>query len=333
VGDRLFSFSQNKLPLGVELGSKNFKLVDLKAAEPVPTLNEFVIKEIADQSRKDIQQLLTQIQDQYKLTTSRLVLGISGEDLILGKTTLPQLEEEELKKAIKWEFEDWLPLKLEEVTTDYQVINNTEEEMEVLLAAARRERVLANLNLLEEAGFEVVSIAPGPLNLSRFLSETEAVSKLAVLDIGFSNSELICFTNGKFSFHRSFKVGGKKFTAEIKSSRETTYRQAANYKLETEVSRQLVVSTIEDLIRKIKNSFKYYQLEQVDRLLLTGGGSNLANLASWLENGLGIETGLFNLFDQVQFSPQKFDPHNLHNQVPKLALVLGLALRGSELSD
>ena len=68
---------------------------------------------------------------------------------------------------------------------------------------------------------------------------------------------------------------------------------------------------LEKLVAEIGRSLDYYRSqfneEQIDRVLLTGGGANLKNIVSYLGNELRLPVEHFNPLGKILFDSKKID--------------------------
>ncbi|AGB40496.1 type IV pilus assembly protein PilM [Halobacteroides halobius DSM 5150] len=328
----MLSFFKSKLPLGLDIGASNLKVVELAPTSSLPKLEQFLIRRREDNNLKN---QLVQIKKEFNFSTDKMVIGIGGPSLIIRRINLPNMSEDELAEAISWQVDDYLPLPIDKTVFDYQVINREDGELELILVAAPKEVIQERIKAVEQAGFKVHSIAANPLVLRRILPTAKLVEQksLVLINLGAKTTELIALEEGKFHFRRSFNFGGTDFTSEIREKKELSFREAESYKFKLK-DKALISNSLSKLISDVKRSLKYRGiLTTTEQLLVTGGGANLKILVNLLAKELDLNIGSFNSLGQIQFSPQEFSPHLLHKKLPKLSVSLGLALREVQTDD
>src|SRR2546427_11430384 len=81
-------------------------------------------------------------------------------------TTLFRSREEEMEMQVESEANQYIPFALEEVSLDFQVIGaipNSPEDVEVLIAASRKEKVEDRMAAAPAAGLRPGALDVGPL--------------------------------------------------------------------------------------------------------------------------------------------------------------------------
>ena len=83
--------------------------------------------------------------------------SLSGNSVIVKKITLPLMSEQELSESIYWEAEQYIPFDIQDVNLDYEIIDagtgpNSQGTMEVLLVAAKKDKIADYTNVITQAG-------------------------------------------------------------------------------------------------------------------------------------------------------------------------------------
>ena len=96
-----------------------------------------VLRDVANRDAADLRRALAAGQIKARHSVS----AISGESIIVRYLQLPEMPEEELKKALQWEAEEYIPFRLNEVNIDSMVLGRSTDgdhrKMDVLLVSAR----------------------------------------------------------------------------------------------------------------------------------------------------------------------------------------------------
>ena len=85
---------------------------------------------------------------------------------------------------------------------------------------------------------------------------------------------------------------------------------------------------------EIQKTFDFYRATtddnetQVQKILISGGGSKLAGLAQDLSQRLELPVEVLNPFRKIYIDQNKFDPDYIKEIVPEMAVAVGLAMRG-----
>jgi len=102
---------------------------------------------------------------------------------------------------------------------------------------------------------------------------------------------------------------------------------------EREVS-AVMMRAMDDFTRELRLSINYYQTHyqdsaeqtSIDEVLLTGGGSMLPNVDSYLSRALGVPATLVNVFEHLAVDTTEFDPRYTELCAPSCSVAVGLAL-------
>ena len=255
--------------------------------------------------------------------------GLTGETIVcalppgLASTVILELPFDQKKKiemVLPFQLDEVLPFDVEEVIYDYQVVTRREDgTARVMAAYVKRERLAEFMESIESVGLDPKVITLGALssyNLYEHLMGAEDEPACAVLDIGHGHSELAIFHEGEPALTRDIRCGGANLTAALAEAFQVDLGQAERGKLaegfvsppgfdpglietegQTNTTRRSLVneacrSGIAPLVREIRRSFAAFELANgapVNKLLLTGGGSQLKGLIGYLSNLLRLE--------------------------------------------
>lgn len=121
-----------------------------------------------------------------KVTTTKVIAGLSGLDSLYRMIILPEVPEAILAEAVKHEARRIIPVSLDQVYLSYQPIPDPRGETRIFLAAFPRNVADALLRTLREAGLEPYLMDLAPLALCRIPNEPRAIivnTRLEHLDI------------------------------------------------------------------------------------------------------------------------------------------------------
>ncbi len=253
--------------------------------------------------------------------------------------TLPQLSEDELLSALKWEAEQYVPIPLSEVTLSHQIIGqvkeNAKQKIEVLLAAAPTRLIDKILMVLRTAGLNPLSLEIEIMALARSLiaPSPEAVM---IVDLGAKATDFAVVENGQVIFVRSIATAGEALTRAISFNLNLDPHQAEAYKkaygadprqLEGKV-KGAIEPVIEAIVNEMEKIIQFHQVEKkkiINRVVLTGGTANLPEISSLLAKKLNLEIQIGDPFSRLV-------KDNLVSKVPAVdiplyAIATGLAMK------
>jgi type IV pilus assembly protein PilM len=236
----------SKAAIGVDIGSNTVKVVQLKKSGSNIELEKAASTEIysggerpadANAQRRAKVEAVKRALNQAKITNKSAVSSVCGESIIVRYLQLPEMPEDELKKALQWEAEEYIPFRLDEVNIDSMVLGKSDpgsERVDVLLVSAKKDLVDDHLSVIREAG-----LTPKALDVDSFAflncyeanyanSSSECI---ALINIGAEITGISIFQNGVSRFSRDIPVGGNTMTAAIRSHLRCSYAEAENLKI------------------------------------------------------------------------------------------------------
>ncbi len=347
----------SKITIGLEIGSKAIKAVELLHKKGNYELKKLVRVEIPYEKKKEVatlEALRTLIRD-HRINTRRIVLGVGGESVIVRRVNLPLMRKRELKQAIRWEAERYIPYPIDEICLDFHILEETsfrkKKEMAVVLVGVKKEVVENHLGLLQKADIIPQIIDANALALYNVfdLSYREGMKRAAILEIGHQVTTLVLMDEGNLFLVRNINIGGALFTQNIAEELKVEYPEAERIKekygflvsserAESEeeikvkeeidkIMRKSVNSLVEEIIR----SFDYYASQTkgavIEKVILSGGSSYLPDIDKFLAEELGIPVMKGNPFEHIIYKKEEFSSIFLARLGPIFSIGAGLALR------
>ena len=86
------------------------------------------------------------------MKTENVATAVSGHSVIVKRVTLPMMTEEELYDRIQSEASQHIPFDIADVNLDYQLLESVDSQMDVLLVAVKKDKILNHTNVLAQAG-------------------------------------------------------------------------------------------------------------------------------------------------------------------------------------
>src|ERR1019366_934380 len=161
----------SKTIVGLDIGSSTVKIVQLKQEANQWKLVSMGIVEIPKESleaknpesqRLSIVETIKRVFKESGVKTKKVVTSLSGDSVIIRYVKLPFMTEEELRGSIAREAEQYIPLNIDQVVLDFQILGETQEDgqrkLDVLLVAAKVDVVDQHLAMLKSAGLSPMVI-------------------------------------------------------------------------------------------------------------------------------------------------------------------------------
>ncbi|MFH1181264.1 MAG: type IV pilus assembly protein PilM [bacterium] len=303
-----------------------------------------------------VKEALSKIQGE-KIKTKYAVVSLPEEKAFLQIIQMPLMAEEYLKSAVIFEAENYIPLPIEKVYLDYEIMpqsSDSKDHLDILLAALPRDIIDPYVFCLKEAGLKILALEIESLSIARALIKNGKNDQpVFLIDLGASRTSFIAF-DGCVKFTSSIPVSGRHFTQLIARNLGVGEAQAENLKLKYGLGGkpfgqaqtgqkgkifEALIPALVDLIQQVKKHLDFYQThdlrkEQIlkagalTKVLICGGGANLKGLTDLLFSELKIPVEISNPWINILPENQKETPQMSREDSLRYATALGLALRG-----
>jgi len=279
-------------------------------------------------------------------TSTRFVaMALPASNVITKRISVAAGQREsDLEALVESEATQYIPFSLDEVNLDFQVVGPSQSnpnDVEVLIAASRKEKVEDRIAVAEAAGLEPLVMdvesyaAQAAFELvERRIAEGGKDQVIALFDIGANLTNLTIFRNDLPLYSRDQPFGGYQLTQEIMrhygmspDDAETAKREnklPENY--ENDLLRPFMDTLALECSRALQFFFTSTAYSQVDHIVLSGGSATIPGLDEVVAGRTLVSTRIANPFADMQLS-SRVKPHTLAAAAPSLMVACGLALR------
>lgn len=343
---------KSKPVLGLDISSTSVKMLEISrqgdsyrvenyAVKPLPA-NAVVEKNINEPEA--VSQVVKAVVQSSRSKIKDAAVAVAGSAVITKLIEMPgDLNDDAMELQISLEADQYIPYPLEEVAIDFDIQGASEQnpdQVEVLLAACRRENVDMRASILEMADLvpKVVDVEAYTLERAFGLIQEQLEDQeeliVAVLDIGATMTTLSVLIDGKTIYTREQLFGGKQLTEEIQRRYGLSAEEAGLAKkqgglpddYEPEVLEPFKDAVVQQVTRSLQFFFSSSQYNDVDHIVLAGGVASLEGLANLIEEKLGTSVTVANPFANMSIS-SKVNAAMLANDAPSLMIATGLAMR------
>jgi type IV pilus assembly protein PilM len=338
------SSSSVKLVEVAEVGKKSYR-IERYAIEPLPK------DAVLDGNITNLEAVAESVKRAWKKMATRtknVAMALPGAAVITKKIVVPAgLREEELEVQVETEANQYIPFALDEVNLDFQVVGpapSSSEEVEVLIAASRKEKVEDRVAIADAAGLkprvmDVESYATEEAfrMISPSLPANGRDQNIALVDIGAHVTHFYVLRNNQFLFSRDQAFGGNQLTQDIQRAFNLSADEAESAKrnqglpenYDSDVLQPFMETLALEITRALQFFFTSTSHNQVDQIVLAGGCAVLPGLDELVTKRAGVATVIANPFAAMQAS-DRVRPRQLAQDAPMLLIATGLALRSFE---
>ena len=347
-------FGKVKSVVGLDIGSSAVKAVELKPAGKGFKVLAYGSESIPPDSIVDgaiidggvVSDAIRRLFDHRGIKTKEVAASLSGNAAIVKKIVLPLMTEAELSESIYWEAEQYIPFDVQDVNLDYQVIEggdsaNTRGTMEVLLVAAKKEKIADYTGVISQAGRVSVVVDVDAFALQNAYEMnygTQPDQVVVLLNAGASAININILSGNQSVFTRDISVGGNAYTEALQKELNLPFESADLLKKGAPVqgatyedAQPVLCAVSDNLMLEVQKTFDFFRAtassDRIDRIMLSGGGSRVEGFAEALGDRFDVPVEAFNPFRQITFDTKKFGEAAQAETAPTAVVAVGLALR------
>jgi len=348
-------FSTKARPLiGLDISSSAVKLVELSGGGKEGyrveryTIEVLAKDVVADGNIVNLEAAAEAVKKAWKrlsTSTRNVAIALPAAAVITKKIIVPAGQrEEDLEMQVESEANQYIPFALDEVNLDFQVVGpapSSPDEVEVLIAASRKERVEDRVAVAEAAGLK-----PMVMDVESYaaLAAFELIEKqlpeggqnqiIALVDVGANSMNLTVLKNDQQLYAREQAFGGNQLTQDIARQYGMNFEEAEAAKrannlpdtYDSELLRPFVDNMALEVSRALQFFFTSTQFNQVHHIVLAGGCAILPGADEAVASRTQINTIVANPFADMVLS-DRVKARNLLADASSLLVSCGLAMR------
>jgi type IV pilus assembly protein PilM len=347
-------FGRAKSLVGLDIGSSAVKAVELRPAGKGYRVTAFGAEAVPPDSIVDgaiidgaaVADAIRRVFDGNKIQTKEVAASLSGNAVIVKKITLPVMTDAELAESIYWEAEQYIPFDIQDVNLDYQILDpgdaaNGKATMDVLLVAAKKEKIADYTGVIAQAGRTAVVVDVDAFALQNAFEVNygiEAGQVVVLLNAGAGATNINILQGEQSVFTRDISIGGNAYTEALQKELNLPFEQADQLKrgepvdgVTFEDARPVLRAVTENVMLEIQKTFDFFKAtaasDRIDRIVVSGGASRAEGFLEMLTERFEAPVELFDPFKNVAFDAKRFQAGAVDGIAPTAAVAVGLALR------
>ena len=331
-------FGKTSPPLvGLDISTSGVRLVELAdagkgelrleryAAEPLPR------GAVVDGNIENIEQVSEAVRRVWKKSGTRVklvALGMPPASVITKKIILPAgLSEDQLEVQVESEASQYIPFALDEVSLDFDVLGmaaNSPDDIDVMLAAARKEKVEDRVAIAEAAGLTAVV-----MDIESYAARA-ALERVTSVLAGAQDQIVALFQ----IYEREQPFGGNQLTQDIVRSFGLSFEEADARKKAGELPEnyqaELLGPFLENAALEVTRAIQFFYTStpytRIDQLFLAGGCALIPGLLDIVASRTKISSAVVSPFKGMQLGAGVRESQ-LRGEAPAYLVACGLALR------
>ena len=270
-----------------------------------------------------------------KISTKRVAVSVPAARTFIRPLSLPKMSDEDLKQAVLTDAEQYIPMQVDDLYIDYEIVDQG-KETEVVVVATPKKVVDSYYKLFDLLDLEVGMIETSISASTRLVMHAERTDvPTLIIDFGSVSTDLSVFDT-VFRIAGTVSEGGDQMTKSLSQGLAITQRQAEALKSQSGLApgkrQKQILETISPILTRmlgeIKKIIKFYeerseQKRKLEQIVILGGGANMPGLADYLTDHLRLPVRMCNPWLNLDFKKLQ-PPHQSEKTI--YATAAGLAL-------
>jgi type IV pilus assembly protein PilM len=338
---------------GIELGTASLKAIKVQAVRDGLEIVDIGVQDLPPEEGEKprtrvarVEQALTDLRDAHNIKGSEPVfISIPGHQALNKLLQIDFMDEKTFEQTVEFEAQQQLPLSLEQIIWDYQIINRNPkpgDEVQVSLFAVRKEIINDYIRVIDGIGLRLGGIQVAPLAIYNFVKYDQKFPPTGVVvDIGAQHTDVLVLDQNKI-WVRNIPGGGRSVTNELTRALKVDFDKAEDFKRNAAKSKnaqkifQAMKPALRDQYNEVVRSLAYYkqQNEGVNfrYMMLMGSGAQTLGLKKFYEQQFNHRVDKLTHLKRLRLA-RSVSPEELQNHISGLSVAIGLAVQGAGLAE
>lgn len=340
--------------IGVDISSSSVKMVELsQTGNQLYRIERYAIEAMPADAMQDggiadmeaVSECLRRGWKRMRTRQKNVALALPATDVITKRIVVPAGQrEDDLAFQVENEASQYIPFSLDEVDLDFQVVKpvpDNPEEVEVLIAASRKEKVEDRVAAALMADLKAVVMDAEPYAaqaafelMLRQLPEEGKDQVIALVDIGATTMKVNVLLNGESLYTRDQPFGGNQLTQEIHNQFNLSLEESETAKrsgnlpenYQADVLHPFCETLAIEVMRAIQFFYTSTQYTEVNYIVIAGGCAAIPGLDAVISSRAQVSTLVVNPFAAME-QASGISQRQLNLDAPALLIACGLALR------
>ncbi len=336
--------------LGVDISSQSIKIVELKKHGNKVALSTYGFSErFSEVSGKDngpldirrSADLIKHICEKAHTSSNLAIASLPTFSVFSSIISINHsVNKKDMEAAINWEAKKVIPLPLQDIMLDWQLIDEAPAAQtvghKVLLTGAPKNLIHNYVGIFKGAQLNLLNLETEIFALIRSLIGNDR-SSVMVVQLGSTTTNIFVVDKSAPVMNRSIAVGGNNATQAIATNLNMSVSQAEQFKYDlmhgdADPAAGKLPAMMVEALAPITNEIKYIlevfgnkDNRRVEKIILTGGGALLPGLTVYLSELFNMNVIVGDPWFRIAY-PFELKPI-LDKIGPRLAVAIGLAMR------
>ncbi|MEE9392416.1 MAG: type IV pilus assembly protein PilM [Planctomycetota bacterium] len=337
---------QGKSVVGLDIGNSAVKAIELTKSGQSYRVTGYAQIDFPSGEMEAKISAVSQLMKEAGFRSKKVSTNISGKTVIIRYLNMVAMDDGELRNAIRFEAEKFVPVSLDECVLDCQrlegIDGDSPSESNVVLVAAEKSLLNQQIAIVQKAGYtpEVIDVDAFAIGNAYKLFVEQAgdidgssLGAMAFVDVGATKTTVNIMVSSCPVFTREIYLGGADMTASIARQLGLDEPHAEALKRcpgdKFEEVQNAVFPTLDDLGNELQLSFDYFEGQNnasIERVFVSGGASRMSFFCESLSKICEKPVEVFNPFTGIQVDDD-IDQELLVSAGTQFVVAVGLAAR------
>ncbi|HSW77526.1 MAG TPA: type IV pilus assembly protein PilM [Candidatus Chromulinivoraceae bacterium] len=270
------------------------------------------------------------------LPSDQAIISVPTSRTFSRTFTVPAKAESTLSDAVEIEVDQYIPIPMNSLYVDYEVIERHKDQLSVIMSAVPKNLVDSCLAAVRTAGLQPIMVEPGINSVARVIESTEEGHlPTLIVDIGPASTDIAVLDGGAIRISGGLGIGGNTFTLDIAKKLNVALENAHQLKVLNGLSagprRAKITAALQPSLQRIateiRKVIRYYNERlnddrKLEQVIIVGGGSNVPGIGDYFTNELVMPARVASPWQKLDFG--KLPQPNKQFR-PRYITVAGLA--------
>ncbi len=305
-------------------------------------VDQKIVQDNSELGQRKMGEIILGAVKQAGIKTKNVAIGLPAGKTYTAVIEVPNQTEKELKRSIKYELDQYIPMAADEAEVDYTVLGpspNDPNKAEVLITSTAMDYAESSMELIEKTGLNVIAQEPEPIAMARSLAPVGSMDARIIVDLGEMSTDIVVVYKGAPRLVRSIPGGLTALVRTVATTLNVREDQARRFilkfglaqdKLDGQVFKALD-GNLDTFAQELTKSVRFFQNKYIGApvlgIVLSGFAGMIPFIAEYIEVKTNVQTIQGNPWQLVQVTPEQ--QRALISVASEFAVAIGLAERSN----
>jgi type IV pilus assembly protein PilM len=306
-------FEKDKLDgFGLDISEASIKVMQLSATSKGPVARAYGRDKLPPQiianhsivNPEKLSSHIKKIVDAAKIDSKFVVVSIPEAKSFVRQIKLPKMELDQIQTAVPFEFEQNIPIPIDQVYFDWQIVTESSDGFELLVTASPKDYIDSLIEVLAAIKLQALAFELESQATARALLGPDNLNQAnLIIDISELQTSFLLVEKNNLQYTSSVPIGGASFTESIARNLSIKPDEAETAKREQGLVadskkrniRQAILPILDNIVDEIRNVIRFYDEHYkshlpLNQIIVCGGGAKLLGLTDYVAARLNLSS-------------------------------------------